>query len=354
MCQLAHPNRFRPAMFRTLTSLVPRLLAAIVFATVLAPSGAFALGIMDPFNVGPAMDGGAVKSGDGIQYAAGSDRKKLDVYTPKDLKGTAPVLFFIYGGGWNHGDRGDYQFVGNAFASRGFVVVIADYRLYPEVKYPDFLDDCAEALRWTQDNIVRYGGDPGRLFLAGHSAGAYNAVMLALDNSFLHDYGVTMPIKGVAALSGPYNFYPFEYSEVQNTFGSAPNPEGTQPVNLVSNDDPPMFLASGTNDPIVRMQNTQVLAQTLRNNGDWVTEKYYDGFGHMELVFALGAMWRWRAPVLDDVIGFFQQFGAFPGGVPRMAITPEAPGAGQTQQMQQVMAKLDSLMQPIDNGRRNE
>src|SRR5262249_39591638 len=151
-------------------------------------------------------------------------------------------------------------------------------------------------------NIVRFGGDPGRLFLAGHSAGAYNAVMLALDHSFLRDAGVTMPIRGVAALSGPYDFYPFEYDEVRNSFGSAPNPEGTPPVNLVSPDSPPMFLAAGTHDPIVRIQNTQTLAQKLRAAGDWVTEKYYDGFGHMEPVLAIGAMWRWRAPVLDDMV----------------------------------------------------
>jgi len=98
----------------------------------------------------------------------------------------------------------------------------------------------------------------------------------------------------------------------------------------------------------------KMLAQTLRNNGDWVTEKYYEGFGHMEVVFSLGAMWRWRAPVLDDVVSFFQQFGAFPGGVPRVAATPDAPDTGQTQQMQGVIAKLDSLMSPIESGRRNE
>jgi len=329
-----------------------RLIALLIAFAVMAPANAMALGIMDPFNVGPAMDSGATKAGDGIAYADGP-RKKLDVYVPKDLKGKAPVLFFIYGGGWDHGDRGDYQFVGNAFASRGFVVVIADYRLFPEVKYPDFLEDNAQALRWVQDNIGTYGGDTNRLFLAGHSAGAYNAVMLALDGSFLHDYGVTMTIKGVAALSGPYDFYPFEYDEVRNSFGSAPNPEGTQPVNLITAGDPPFFLASGTHDPIVRIQNTQTLAGKLRDAGDWVTEKYYDGFGHMEPVLAIGALWRWRAPVLDDMVTFFQRFGAFPGGVARVA-PPVTPGSQDQQQMEDVIAKLDSLMEPIGGGRRNE
>ena len=324
----------------------------LLLASALMPSGAYALSIMDPFNVGPAMDGGSLKSGDGVAYADGP-RKKLDVYTPKNPTGKAPVLFFIYGGGWNHGERGDYQFVGNAFASRGFVVVIADYRLYPEVKYPDFLEDNAQALKWVEDNISSYGGDKERLFIAGHSAGAYNAVMLALDHSFLRDYGVTMSIKAVAALSGPYDFYPFEYDEVRNTFGSAPNPEGTQPVNLIAADTPPMFLAAGTHDPIVRIQNTQFLSAKLRDTGDWVTEKDYEGFGHMEPVLAIGAMWRWRAPVLDDMVQFFQRFGAFPSGVPRVAVTPAPPEGASQAEVKDVIAKLDALMDPI-GGRRNE
>jgi len=313
---------------------------------------AAALSIMDPFNVGPAMDSGAIKLGDGIAYGPGP-RDKLDVYTPKVPTGLSPVLFFIYGGGWDHGDRADYQFVGNAFASRGFVVVIADYRLYPQIKFPGFLDDSARALKWVQDHIADYGGDTDRLFLAGHSAGAYNAVMLALDRSYFRDNGVTMTIKGVAAISGPYDFYPFEYDEVRNTFGSAPNPEGTQPVNLVTSEEPPMFLAAGTHDPIVRIQNSQNLAKKLRENGDWVTEKYYDGFGHMEPVLAIGALWRWRAPVLDDIVAFFQQFGAFPSGVPLVAVTPEPPEGMEQKKMQDVIGKLDSVMDPI-GGRRNE
>ncbi|HVW92925.1 MAG TPA: alpha/beta hydrolase [Devosia sp.] len=328
-------------------------LRAFVLATLLVcgalPSSALAVSMMDPFNLPPAMDQGAIKAADGISYADGA-RHKLDIYVPKAPgAGKAPVLFFIYGGGWDHGDRGDYQFVGNAFASRGFVVVIADYRLYPDAKYPGFLDDCAQALRWVQDHIADYGGDTDRLFLAGHSAGAYNAVMLAVDPSFLHDAGVTMGIRGVAALSGPYDFYPFEYDEVRNSFGSAPSPEGTQPINLVTADDPPMFLAAGTHDPIVRIQNSQNLAKKLRAAGDWVTEKYYDGFGHMEVVFALGQMWRWRMPVFEDMMQFFQMLGAFPSGVPRVAVAPDPPVGAEQQKMQGVIDNLDSAMAPIES-----
>jgi len=332
--------------------MLPFRLAGMVLAVLLVVTApAQALGIMDPFNVPAAMDGGTSKVGDGIAYADG-DRHKLDIYAPEQRGAPAPVVFFIYGGGWDHGDRADYQFVGRAFAARGFVTVIADYRLVPEVRFPGFLEDSAAALRWVQDHIAEYGGDPQRLFLAGHSAGAYNAVMLALDPSYFKDYGVTLAIRGVAALSGPYDFYPFEYDEVKNAFGNAPNPDGTQPVNLISTDAPPMLLTSGTYDPIVRVQNTEHLAQALRDKGLWVTTKYYDGFGHMEPVIALGALWRWRMPILDDVVGFFSTFGAFPSGVPRIAVVPSPPDGvladGQlVEPMNAIIDDLDKQFHPI-------
>lgn len=327
-----------------------RIFAALAVLVSLLPMPAFAVNIMDPFNLPAAMDSGTSKIGDGIAYADGP-RHKLDVYGPEQRGGAAPVVFFIYGGGWSRGERADYQFVGRALASRGFVTVIADYRLVPEVRFPDFLSDSANALRWVQDNIASYGGDPNRVFLAGHSAGAYNAVMLALDPSYRQEYGVTMPILAVAALSGPYDFYPFEYGEVKDAFGSAPNPEGTQPINLITSNSPPMYLASGTTDPIVRVQNTNHFAERLRAQGVWVTTKYYEGFGHMEPVIAMGALWRWRMPVLDDMVSFFQTFGAFPSGVPYVAVAPQAPEQlpEAIAPMEQIVSEMNAMFQPIEN-----
>ncbi len=330
-------------MFRLSSPVRYVVLALLAFLSLQAP--AYALSIMDPFNLPAAMDGGTSKVGDGIAYADGP-RHKLDVYAPEQRGAPAPVVFFIYGGGWNRGERADYQFVGRALAARGFVAVIADYRLVPEVHYPEFLEDNANALKWVQDNIADYGGDPSRLFLAGHSAGAYNAVMLALDPSFLKEYGVTMQIRAVAGLSGPYDFYPFEYGEVRDAFGGAGNPEGTQPINLVTSDAPPMYLATGTGDPIVRMQNTEHLARALQARGVWVTTKFYEGFGHMEVALALGSMWRWRAPVLDDMTLFFNQFGAFPSGVPYLAVVPEPP-AEVIEPMDDIIAQMDAMFQPV-------
>jgi acetyl esterase/lipase len=327
-----------------------QIIAAVAVLVSLLPAQAFALSVMDPFNLPTSMDAGTAKIGDGIAYADGL-RHKLDIYGPEQRGAPAPVVFFIYGGGWNRGERSDYQFAGRALAARGFITVIADYRLVPEVRFPDFLYDSANALRWVQDNIANYGGDPNRLFLAGHSAGAYNAVMLALDPSYRKEYGVTIPIRAVAALSGPYDFYPFEYSEVKEAFGYASSPEGTQPINLITSDAPPMYLASGTTDPIVRVQNTNHFAERLRAQGVWVTTKYYEGFGHMEPVIAMGALWRWRMPVLEDMVGFFQTFGAFPSGVPYAAVTPEAPEQlpEAIAPMDQIVDQLNAMFQPIED-----
>jgi acetyl esterase/lipase len=298
--------------------------------------------IFSPFNVADAMDKGVEKIAD-IPYADGA-RKKLDMYRPEKPGGLSPVVMFIYGGSWRAGDKFEYEFAGRAFAAAGFLTIVADYRLWPEVKYPGFLDDCAEAMKWIEDNVESYGGDPNRFFVVGHSAGAYNAVMLGLDGSFRRDFNVTMPIRAIAGISGPYNFYPFEYDQVRDTFGSAPNPEGTQPINLVTADAPPIFLASGTTDPIVRIENSHALAAKLLANGTWVTERYYEGFGHLEPVVALGSMMRFRMPVLQDMVDFFQTFGAFPSGVPRPFFTPEPP---QTE-MTALMEQMDRVLQPIN------
>jgi len=328
-----------------------RLLFAFLLLLGSSQPAAAQVTIFSPFNLSAAVDQGVRKHTD-LPYADGQ-RKKLDVYRPEESDGPAPVVMFIYGGGWRAGDRFEYEFVGRALAAQGFVTVIADYRVFPEVRYPEFLEDNAQAIKWIEDNIAGYGGDKNRFFVAGHSAGAYNAVMLALDKSFLREYGVTMPIRAIAGISGPYNFYPFEYGEVRDAFGDAPNPEGTQPVNLVTPEAPPMLLASGTTDPIVRVENSQALAARLKEQGIWVTEKYYDGFGHMEPVIALGSMWRWRMPVLADVVEFFSRFGAFPSGTPRPVFTPEPP-VEQQDPMTALIQEMDSILEPISMGRRNE
>ena len=158
--------------------------------------------------------------------------QKLDIYVPKEASGNDPVLMFIYGGSWKNGDKDGYDFAGRAFAARGFVTVIADYRKVPEIVFPSFVEDGASAIRWISDNISAYGGDAERIYLVGHSAGGYNAIMLAVDHSFLAAAGLGPgTIDGAAGIAGPYDFYPFDAEASIDAFGHVENAaDVTQPV----------------------------------------------------------------------------------------------------------------------------
>jgi acetyl esterase/lipase len=150
-------------------------------------------------------------------------RQKLDVYTPDHLTGKAPVILFLYGGSWQTGNKEQYLAFGESFATKGIIVAIADYRVYPEVRYPDFLKDGAAALAYVHAHIAEYGGDPDRIFIAGHSAGAYIAVMLAADPHYLDDAGARLSwVHGVIGIAGPYDFLPLTDPTIITIFGTAP------------------------------------------------------------------------------------------------------------------------------------
>lgn len=248
----------------------------------------------------------AVRIAEGVSYGA-DPRQKLDIYEPRGAAAGAPVAVFFYGGGWNSGRRQDYGWVGRALASKGFVTVVADYRLYPQVRYPDFLEDGALAVRWTADHAAAYGGDPGRIALIGHSAGAYNAVMLGLDTRYLKAVGVDPGrIRAMAGLSGPYDFLPFS-GVTERTFGAASDLPQTQPVNQVRGGAPPAFLATGADDDVVYPRNTHRLAAKLRAAGVSVEERTYPGVDHVRMALALSRPFRDRAPVLAEMSAFLHE-----------------------------------------------
>jgi acetyl esterase/lipase len=235
-------------------------------------------------------------------------RGKLDIWSDKAAAAPKPVLIFYYGGGWVKGRRQDYGFAAKAYAARGFVVVVPDYRLVPGVRFPSFLQDAAAAVRWTHDNIARFGGDPNRIVLAGHSAGAYFAVMLALDRRYLTAAGVDPAVvRAAAGLAGPYDFYPFDARRSIDAMGQAPDPLATQPIHFARSDAPPLWLATGTADTEVRPRNAINLAAREHRLGNRTTIlREYPGLTHNDLVKALSKPFRRTAPVLDESIAFFE------------------------------------------------
>ena len=248
---------------------------------------------------------------EGIAY--GDDpRQKLDVYVPRGGEGTAPsaggrpVVVFFYGGSWNRGERSEYKFVADALTSRGMVAVLADYRLYPQVTYPAFLEDSARAVAWARQNAANYGGDPSKLFVMGHSAGAYNAAMLALDPRWLAAVGLApSQLAGWIGLAGPYDFLPSTVADVKPVFHAPNYPKGAQPIEHAAGRSPRAFLGAAAKDSVVNPErSTLQLASRLRAAGTPVTLKMYEGVSHISLAAALARPLHGLAPVLDDVSAF--------------------------------------------------
>ncbi|WP_460368463.1 alpha/beta hydrolase [Pseudomonas sp. Tul1A2] len=243
----------------------------------------------------------------GIAY--GDDpRQKLDVYVPRHALAGAPVVVFFYGGSWNSGSRDDYIFVGEALASRGIVAVVADYRLYPQVRYPLFLEDSARAVAWTRTHIREFSGNAQRMYLMGHSSGGYNAAMLALDANLLGAVGMSpKDLRGWIGLAGPYDFLPIENPDVRPVFFWPLSPPQSQPINHVSRGAPPALLIAASRDDLVDpARNTAGLARKMREVGLSVQDLYYSRPSHITLVATLSRPLRGLAPVLDQVVGFIK------------------------------------------------
>lgn len=292
------------------------VLALAVLVLVVGMASAAAWAYISPPKLLSLIDGlaGGGRGSERVATAVpfGTQGQTLDVWVPTDQALTRrPVLIWWYGGGWVKGDRDAYAFAGRAFAKAGYVVVIPDYRKVPRVRFPEFLKDGAEAVAWARDNATRLGGDPSRIVFAGHSAGAYQAIMLALDTQWLRAVGVDPAIvRAAVGLSGPYDFYPFTGRSIE-AMGRWPRPEETQPIRYARADAPPLLLVTSTMDDTVRPRNAINLTARLRELGATVELKNYKGLNHEEVVMALSKPFRGKGPVLADTLTFLR---AYDGG----------------------------------------
>lgn len=291
-----------------------RVLPILVLTLLSACSGTGLLNALTPSS--------GYRSAEGIVYDP-ARHLYLDVYAPPQAAG-APVVVFFYGGRWKEGAPRDYRFVGQALASRGFIAVIPDYRHYPAVRFPAFVEDAARAVRWTQDQISRYGGDSKKIFLMGHSSGAHLAAMLALDPEFFAGAGVERErIKGMIGLAGPYDFLPLTDADLRDMFGPPEKFELSQPISYVDGSNPPLLLLHGEDDDRVWVKNTRNLAAAVKRAGGPVETVIYPSMSHVWIVATLAAPLRGRSDVLEQVEKFVTREAA---AVPRSAITPTAVG----------------------------
>lgn len=237
----------------------------------------------------------------------GNPRQKLDVYAPHDTAGAKlkPVVVFFYGGRWDSGDRADYRFAAEALTSQGIVTVVPDYRVYPEVRFPDFVHDAVAAVRWTKDNAARFGGDANRLYVMGHSAGAHIAALLTLDDEYLKRVGMRpRDLRGMIGLAGPYDFLPLTNETLTKIFGPEEERGRSQPVNYVNGANPPMLLLVGNQDTLVEPGNTTRLAAKIVSAGGPVQVVEFPEYGHADMVAKLAAPLRGNGDLLKAVADF--------------------------------------------------
>ncbi|MEM1231658.1 MAG: alpha/beta hydrolase [Pseudomonadota bacterium] len=247
-----------------------------------------------------------------LRYDASTD-SHLDWFEPRDIARDAPTILFFYGGSWQFGARQDYRFVAARLTALGYRVVIPDYRLFPATTFPGFVEDGARAFRWTQARINAEGGNPARIYLMGHSAGAQIAALLHYDAGYLGDKAGdadsnTRPPAGLIGLSGPYDFLPLTREDLQPVFPEAVR-EASQPIRFAGSPAPPALLLHGAADRTVGPGNAKRLTRTARAGGNEVTLKLYERVGHVGLLLALTRPLGWLAPVVDDVAQFIGSTG---------------------------------------------
>jgi acetyl esterase/lipase len=237
----------------------------------------------------------------------------LDVYTPRDAR-RAPVVVYFYGGRWREGAPADYRFVGQALAAQGFVAVLPDYRHYPRVKFPEFVHDAARAVRWTLQQVARYGGDPEQVFVMGHSSGAHLAALVALNPEYLG--ADRARLKGMIGLAGPYDFLPLTAPDLRDMFGPPERFALSQPIAYADADAPPLLLLHGADDETVGVHNTRNLAAAVNRAGGSAETVIYEKLDHPWIVAALAAPLRRRADVLERVARFVrEQAAGRPSGI---------------------------------------
>lgn len=240
-------------------------------------------------------------------YGAGP-RRRLDVYSPVDAPGPRPVIVFFYGGSWRKGDKDGYRFIGEYLTRHGVVAMIADYRLYPEVTFPGFVEDGAAAIAWAKANAARFGGDPNRVFAMGHSAGAHTAALLALDPRYLAREGLTpSALAGVIGISGPYDLAPERVRWLRPTFATAASPDDVRPLAFARAGAPPMLLLNGETDALVPPASAEELAARLRAAGGPVELRVYPKLGHLDILLGLSTTLAGDSTVGSDVLAFVER-----------------------------------------------
>jgi acetyl esterase/lipase len=225
-----------------------------------------------------------------------------------DLRPRAAVVFF-HGGRWSYGQKEEYRFVAQALVARGYAVAVCNYRKYPSVRFPAFVEDGAAAIAWAFGNLPAHGVDPDRIFLMGHSAGAHIAALATMDRRYSETHGTDPDrIAGLVLMSGPFDFFPIRGDDLRDIFGPEELHAETQPMRFVRSGLPPMLFLHGRRDRTVRPWSSARMASAIRDHGGEARAVFYDFLTHTNILASLSdGIGFLFAPVLEDVSAFLKK-----------------------------------------------
>lgn len=235
-------------------------------------------------------------------------RQRMDIYLPRDQPYQQQVVVFVYGGSWESGDKSDFPFIAQAFTRLGYITVLPNYRLYPEVEFPEFIHDVAAAIGALPDKLPAQCPSADKLILAGHSAGAHTAALLATDARYLEQAGASLEqISAFIGLAGPYDL-PLDHEQVRDKFTQVEGNEAN-PVALATAQTPPTLLIHGLSDNIALPDHAERFKARLETLGIPVTLHLYPRRRHIDLVASLASPLRFWTPAYQDIQQYLQDQG---------------------------------------------
>lgn len=238
-----------------------------------------------------------------VHYGS-ENRQQMDVYLPAQLREGSPVVIFFYGGSWKRGQKEDYAFVGHTLSNRGYIVAIPDYRLYPEVFFPTFVEDGAQAIAWLADNLQQASNG---VVVMGHSAGAHIAALVSFDEAYLQAQGQSLDlVRGLIGLAGPYGLDPRTYRSTRPIFPETVAVEKTQPVHFACLSQTPVLLLHGVDDHVVITEHSRVLTEKIRDCGGDVRYLELDEVGHFAIVRGLADLVPEDAAIREPIERFLE------------------------------------------------
>lgn len=210
---------------------------------------------------------------------------RLDLYLPAK-EAAFPVVVFVHGGCWNSGDKNMYAHIGRHFASRGVGVAVVGYRLSPAVAHPGHIEDVAAGFAWVHKNIATYGGDPQRLFLAGHSAGGHMVALLATDGKYLAAHGLSVKnVRGVVAISGVYSInYLIDLAGLSKVFAGSDRNDASPISHAAVANVPPFLILYAEKDLPTLGTQAQKLQKLLSASGNQTELQKVAGHDHKSII----------------------------------------------------------------------